>query len=224
MWPWLEQLVLPGYPHHVTQRGNRRQQVFFRDADYAAYLALLGQFCPEAGLAVWAYCLMPNHVHLIVVPATEGALRAGLAEPHRRYTRLINFRKGWRGHLWRERFASFVLDKPHLLAAVRYVENNPVRAGLVKRAEKWRWSSAAAHLSGRDDALVTARPMLELVETLAADWRAYLALETPEETIKRLQSCERTGRPCGSTRFVRRLEKLTGRPLAPGRPGRPKKQ
>ncbi len=96
----LARVVVPGVPHHVTQRGNRRQATFFNEEDYAAYLALLGEWCGRCGVAVWAYCLMPNHVHLIVVPESEDGLRRGLGEAHRRYTRRINFREGWRGHLW----------------------------------------------------------------------------------------------------------------------------
>ena len=175
-------VVAVGHPHHVTQRGNRRQRVFFGVGDYRAYLALMAEWCGRCDNAVWAYCLMPNHVHLVVVPASEQGFRVGIGEAHRRYTRRINFRKGWRGHLWQGRFGSCVLDEPHLLAAVRYVEQNPVRGGLVERPEDWPWSSAAAHLAGTDDVLVQVDPMLELVKSFVSDWRAYLACESPEET------------------------------------------
>ena len=119
-------------PHHVTQRGNRRQQTFFGEEDYQHYLELMAQFCRAEQVAIWAYCLMPNHVHLIVVPQSAESLRRAIGEAHRRYTRWINFREGWRGHLWQGRFASFVMDEDHLLTAARYVELNPVRAGLVQ--------------------------------------------------------------------------------------------
>ena len=206
-------VVAPGYPHHVTQRGNRRQQTFFSDDDYRAYVRLMAEWCGKCGNAVWAYCLLPNHAHLVVVPQTADALRLGIGEAHRRYSRRINFREGWRGHLWQSRFASYVMDEPHLLAAVRYVELNPVRAGLVQRAEDWPWSSAAAHLAGRDDTLVTGGPMRERVTTFVRDWHAYLALETPEETVARLHLHERTGRPLGNEGFVGKLETLLGLPL-----------
>ncbi|MGB2823526.1 MAG: transposase, partial [Phycisphaerae bacterium] len=150
----LARVVAPGYPHHVMQRGNRRQKTFFSVGDYSAYLELLAEWCGKCGVEVWAYCLMPNHVHLVVVPATADGLRRGIGEAHRRYTRRINFRKGWRGHLWQGRFASFVMDEDYLLEAVRYIEMNPVRAGLAATADAWRWSSAAAHVAGRDDVLV----------------------------------------------------------------------
>ncbi len=212
----LARVVVPGMPHHVTQRGNRRQETFFCDDDYAAYLDLMTQRCGEEGVEIWAYCLMPNHVHLIAVPETEQGLRRAIGEAHRRYTRRINFREKWRGYLWQGRFASFVMDEPYLLAAARYVESNPVRAKLVGDAANWPWSSARAHLSARDDRLVRVAPMLDMVN----DWRAFLDSAMPEEQLRELQAHARTGRPLGDARFVGRLEKLVGRDLRPGRPGR----
>src|SRR5437879_358139 len=159
----LARVVAVNMPHHVTQRGNRRQQVFFCDEDYAAYRVLLAEGCRNAGVKVWAYCLMPNHVHLVLVPQAEDGLRAAIAEAHRRYSRHVNFREGWRGYLWQGRFASFPMDEAYLLACARYVELNPVRAQLARRARDWRWSSARAHLAGEDDALGRVRPLLTLV-------------------------------------------------------------
>src|SRR5207245_711623 len=124
---------------------------FFRDDDYTAYLDLMAHWCAACKVEVWAYCLMPNHVHLIAVPQSADGLRAGIGEAHRRYSRRINFREGWRGHLWQGRFASFVMDEDYLLAAARYVERNPVRARMVTSAGQYRWSSASAHLKGQDD-------------------------------------------------------------------------
>ena len=144
----LARLVVPGLPHHVTQRGNRRQQTFFNDGDYAAYVELMSEWCREEGVQIWAYCLMPNHVHLIAVPKTENGLRRAVGEAHRRYTRRINFREKWRGYLWQGRFASFIMDEAYLLAAARYVELNPVRAELVPNAEEWPWSSAQGAFVG----------------------------------------------------------------------------
>ena len=122
----LARIVVPGMPHHITQRGNRRQQTFFNSDDYSVYIDLMAQWCREQGVRIWAYCLMPNHVHLVAVPSSEGGLRRAIGEAHRRYTRRVNFREGWRGHLWQGRFASFVMDESYLLAAARYVELNPV--------------------------------------------------------------------------------------------------
>lgn len=211
----LARVVASGLPHHVTQRGNRRQQVFFNDGDYQIYRTLLAEGCRAAGVAVWAYCLMPNHVHLILVPSDGDGLRAALGEAHRRYTRHVNFREGWRGYLWQGRFASFPMDERYLLACSRYVELNPVRAKLVSRVRDWPWSSARAHLTGRDDGLVSVRPLLEL----APDWGVFLRAGLSDEDHKAIRAGERIGRPLGSGRFIKRLERRLGRTLARQKPG-----
>tara|TARA_A100001037_G_scaffold180427_1_gene161770 strand:- start:266 stop:931 length:666 start_codon:yes stop_codon:yes gene_type:complete len=211
----LARVVAAGLPHHVTQRGNRRQDVFFGDADYETYIELLAEGCRKAKTALWAYCLMPNHVHLILVPKDPDGLRAALGEAHRRYTRHINTREDWRGYLWQGRFASAPMDEPHLLACARYVELNPVRAGLVRRARDWKWSSARAHLKGADDALATVAPLL----ALAPDWAAFLRQGLTEDDRDAIRKAERTGRPLGSERFTKRLERRLDRTLARGKPG-----
>ncbi len=234
----IARLVVPGEAHHVTQRGNRRQPTFFNDDDYRAYSDLLAAACARTGVACWAYCLMPNHVHLILVPplqalpattdqpegpAPADSLRACLGEAHRRYTRRVNFREGWRGHLWQERFHSFVMDAPYLLACAAYVERNPVKAGLAERAAAWPWSSAAAHLAGRDDGLCEAGPLLErAARWRGIGWSALLGEDADDDVLKRFRRHARTGRPLGEAAFVARLETETGRPLRPRRPGPPK--
>ncbi|MDO9490517.1 MAG: transposase [Sphingomonadaceae bacterium] len=214
----LARFVLPGAPHHVTQRGNRRQPTFFSDDDYRRYLALIAAGCRDAGTSCWAYCLMPNHVHLILAPENEGGLRRALGEARRQYTRAVNFREGWRGYLWQGRFASFPMDEAHVLACARYVELNPVRARLVERPEDWRWSSAAAHLAGKGDALVDVAPLLERV----GDWRALLDSGLDAAEHKALQASERTGRPLGDKAWLERLEAHSGRAVVPRKAGRPK--
>jgi putative transposase len=213
----MARVVVPDYPHHVTQRGNRRQKTFFSDDDYRFYIDLMSQFTRASGTEVWAYCLMPNHVHLVMVPSEEDGLRAALGEAHRRYTRHVNARQGWRGHLWQERFHSFVMDERHLLATVKYVERNPVVAGLCRHPADWHWSSAKAHLTGRDDGLVKVSPMLDRI----TNWTDYLSAGHHDETAI-IQQHTRTGRPLGSTNFIENLEALTGKTLTPGRPGRKK--
>jgi len=216
----LARVVVPGYPHHITQRGNRRLPTFFSDADYEAYRDLMAAHCAACGVKVWAWCLMPNHVHLVVVPSTAESLAAAIGEAHRRYTRRVNFREGWRGHLWQERFFSCVLDGRHALAAVRYVERNPVRARLVRRAWEWPWSSAAGHVNGRGDGLACSNRLTEEV----LNWRRFLMEADEEEVLDRLRRHGRTGRPLGEAGFVRRLERRLGRRLRPRPPGRPSKE
>ena len=213
----LARLVVPGIPHHVTQRAARRLETFFDRADYDVYRELLAEWCRKAGTEIWAWCLMPNHVHLILVPSHADGLRAALGETHRRYTRHVNQRQGWRGHLWQERFHSFPMDENHLLAGARYVEQNPVRARLVRRPQNWRWSSARAHLERRDDGVVTLAPLLDRVP----DWRSFLAGGLDEAALETIRGHSRTGHPLGAEKFFRRLKALLGRDVRPRPPGRP---
>ena len=216
----LARIVVPDIPHHVTQRGNRRQEVFFSDRDYAAYRDLVAEGCAREAVRCLAWCLMPNHVHLILVPPTAGALRSALAEAHRRYSRRINIAQGWTGYLWQGRFSSYPMDPVHLAAAIRYVELNPVRAGLAARAEDWPWSSAAAHVGGRAAGLTD----LAAVEGLHRNWRAMLrqgleAGDLSDEAEAAIEAHQRTGRPWGDAAFLQRLERDSGRMLAPRRRG-----
>lgn len=211
----LARVVAPGFPHHITQRGNRRQQTFFSDEDYRAYKGLMAEWCGRCGVEIWAYCLMPNHVHLIAVPETEDALTRAIGEAHRRYTRRVNFREGWRGHLWQGRFASFPMDEAYLLAAARYVELNPVRAGLVPKPESWPWSSARAHLAGTGDDLVRTPPLLEMVD----GWREFLKDGLASDDADAIRRAERTGRPLGGDPFIAKLEKRLKRTLRKAKPG-----
>ena len=211
----LARAVASGVPHHLTQRGNRRQPVFFRESDYRNYRRLLSEWCTRCGVEVWAYCLMPNHVHLVAVPSSKAGLARAIGEAHRRYTVAVNRRERWSGYLWQGRFASCPMDEKHLVAAVRYVEHNPVRAGIATRPEEYRWSSARAHLRRRDDSLVRVKPMLEL----CPDWREYLASSTEDLAVGLIRSHTRTGRPLGDKRFVERLEQKLGRVLSPQKRG-----
>jgi REP-associated tyrosine transposase len=207
--------VAPSLPHHITQRGNRRQRTFFGADDYLLYLALAAEWCDRYGVEVWAYCLMPNHVHLIAVPRSSDGLRRAIGEAHRRYTTAINRRKGWSGHLWQGRFASYVMDDHYTLAPARYVELNPVRAGIVTCAEDYPWSSARAHLIGRDDCWVKVAPLLER----AGDWSSFLGKGATPEEARWLRTHERTGRPLGADAFVGDLERTLSRILRPRPPG-----
>ncbi|MEN8129772.1 MAG: transposase [Pseudomonadota bacterium] len=131
----------------------------------------MSHWCREEEVKVWSYCLMPNHVHLIVVPGEGSRLSRAIGEAHRRYARYINFREKWRGYLWQGRFASFPIDEPYLLAAARYVELNPVKAGMVEAAWGYRWSSVHAPLSGRSDGVVKVKPLLVRVDS----WMEFIA-------------------------------------------------
>jgi putative transposase len=211
----LARLVVPGLPHHVTQRGNGRARTFFDDDDYALYRDLLAEHCRAAAVEVWAWCLMSNHVHLILVPGDEDGLRRALARTHRRYAGLIQARRKRTGHFWQGRFGSVVMDEAHLAAAVRYVSLNPVRARLVGRAQEWRWSSVRAHLYGRDDGLTTRGPVIERF----SPFRDFLDELPDARAMERLRAAESIGRPLGDEKFLARLERLAKRTLRPGKRG-----
>src|SRR3989338_8767448 len=205
----LARVVVPELPHHVIHRGNRRQNVFFNDNDKAGYLNILNMQARLFSLEVWAYCLMDNHVHLIVVPKDEESLSQAVGETHKLYTRMINFREKWRGSLWEGRFKSTIMDESYLYAAVRYVERNPVRAKLVKKAEDYPWSSARFRVKKETTALLSDFYLLEEID----DWARYLADEEDEDQLKRIRSQSLSGRPLGDTNFLLKLQERTGRSL-----------
>jgi putative transposase len=213
-------IVLPHAPHHVTQRGNRREPIFFEDGDQDVYRDLLAEQALKSRVEIWAYCLMPNHVHLIATPGDEVGLGRAIGETHRRYTNFINARGRWTGHLFQSRFASVVMDDAHFVAAVRYVSLNPVRARLVSRAEDWPWSSVRAHLARRDDSLVTVKPVLERVDDFA---KLLVPNPRDEEVFAKTRLSEGSGRPLANAEFVAGLERLLGRPIARRAPGRKRK-
>ena len=212
----LPRVVLPGIPHHVTQRGNRRERVFFEDGDYELYLDLLSDAAARSGVAIWAYCLMPNHVHIIAMPGDEDGLRRTFRYVHRHYTGYINARLRVTGHLWQGRFSSVAMDEAHLVSALRYVALNPVRARLVRRAEEWRWSSTRAHIAGESDGYVDVAPALERV----GDFATFLG-EAFDEAMAyaALRKAESVGRPVGSKEWLTETEQRTGMTLAPAKRG-----
>ena len=212
----LARAVFPGLPHHVTQRGNGRARTFFRDSDYVLYRDLLREHCAAAGVAVWSWALMPNHVHLVLVPGDADGLRRALSRVHRIYAGAIHSRLERSGHFWQGRFGCVAMDEEHLYCALRYVALNPVRAGLVARAQDWPWSSARAQLGLGSDGLTELGPLRDRVP----DFAALLEAAEDEEAAIRLRRAESIGRPVGSAAFLTRLEAGYGRALVPGRPGR----
>ena len=213
--PKFSRLVVPGYPHHVTQRGIRKQRTFFDDADYLAYIKLLTSLKKAASVSVWSYCLMPNHVHVIAVPSDCLGLAKLFGVSHQRYAKRVNANHGWHGHLWQARFFSTVMDEAHTLAAMRYVELNPVRAGLCDRADLWPWSSVHAHLETKSDALVDSCNLASGID----DWAGFLDEYAAIDLIHSLRTSTNNGRPAGSHNFVDKLERETGRRIHRRQPG-----
>ena len=211
----IARLVIPGLPHHITQRGNGRQKVFFDEADYIIFRDLLAASCREAKVECWAFALMPNHIHAILVPKTEDGLRAALAPVHRRYAGLINARRRKTGHFWQGRYGAAVMDESHLMAAFHYILHNPVEADLATSPEKYPWSSAAAYVKGVDDGITVKGPMLSRLP----DMKNFLLRDHLELDELIVRDDETIGRPRGDEKFIRSLERKTGRNLLPEKRG-----
>lgn len=213
----IARIVVPGLPHHVTQRGNRRQLLFVEKADYVLYRDLLAERCKANGVSCWAYCLMPNHVHPILTPETETGLSRAIGEAHRRYTAFFNARARVTGHLFQGRYSSTAMDETHLMSALRYLALNPVHAKLVALPQDWPHCSVPAHLAGRNDLLVNVAPGLE---------RAPRFCELLDPTaiapamFADFDDGGSSGRPLGDAAFIDGLEEALGRTVRPGRRGR----
>jgi putative transposase len=215
----LARVVIPGLPHHVTQRGNGGARVFFTDADYRLYRDLLAENCRKAKVACWAYALLPTQIHLILVPADADGLRAALAPVHRSYAGLINQRRKRKGHFWQGRYGAAALDDTHLAAIFRAMLLASVKARQVKRPDAWPWSSARAYLKGTDDGITKTSPLSRRFRAI----RALLADDSLDEFAVSLD--ETIGRPHGDAEFLKELERRTGRTLAPAKRGpKPKRR
>jgi putative transposase len=216
-------VVLTGVPHHITQRGNNRQAVFFSDEDHRTYLRLLRDRSARYGLRILGYCLMPNHVHVIAVPVRPESLARALGQTHAQYALALNSSEARTGHLWQNRFFSCPLAGSHLLAALRYVELNPVRAGLVPAAWDWRWSSARAHASGNIPDLLLDAGASEWFGTWDfKEWRERLHIGQAESEMQAIRRATLAGEPLGSAEFVQDVERHAGRRVVVLPRGRPK--
>jgi len=221
--PRQARIVIPEIPYHITQRGNRREDIFFTDEDRELYLSWLHEYCEKHQVEILAYCLMTNHIHLVAIPATEEGLQRVLRPLHTRYAQRINRAKGWKGHIWQGRYFASGLDEAYTWAAIRYVERNPVRAKIVRKAERYPWSSAAAHCGQKEDSVLTKKRHWKKQKEQIEDWSAWLAEGDNTEQIKAMRNHIERGLPCGAAKFVKKLEQLVGRPLGYRLPGRPKK-
>jgi putative transposase len=220
--PRIARIIAPGYPHHITQRGNNRAMVFFDDEDRQTYLKLLAGYARKHALQILAYCLMDNHVHLLAVPETETALARGIGLTNQVYTQYLNRKLNQSGRVWQNRFFSCVVEnEQYLWAVARYIERNPLKVGLAKSAEGYRWSSAKSHLTGADDAVLSSTSWLDPSERAAY---SEFVLDENDEVDEAIRKATRTGRPFGSESFVDMLEIRLNQTFRPKRAGRPRKK
>jgi putative transposase len=213
--------VFAGIPHHVTQRGNRKENVFFGNQDRKLYLRWLSEYCCRHEVEVLAYCLMTNHVHLVMVPSTKDGLKLTLKPLHIRYAQYVNKNQGWNGRLWQGRFFSSPMDESYTWWAIKYVELNPVRAGMVEKAEDYPWSSAAPHCGLRQDNVITSSTIWNRKFKTIENWSNWLSSGIEQETEEQLRAYVRKGLPCGSPSFIQSLEKIVGHSLKVKPLGRP---
>jgi putative transposase len=220
--PRLARSVAVGFPHHITKRGNNRQDVFFVDDDRRVYLALLKEQADKYALEIIGYCLMNNHIHIVSIPYEEDSLARAIGRTHFRYTQYINRFHHRSGHLWQGRFYSCALDEHHFWLAMKYIELNPVRARICRKPWRYKYSSAAVHVDSkaRSDLL----NMSDWFDMMSAkQWRKELAEDLSDSELRRMRLNTHTGRPLGSDSFLSKLEKLLGRRVRPLPVGRPKK-
>lgn len=218
--PRIARVIASGYPHHITQRGNNRATVFFDDEDRQTYLNLLANYTQKHEVQIWAYCLMSNHIHLLAVPETETSLSRGIGLTNQVYTQYLNRKLNQSGRIWQNRFFSCVVENDaYLWAVARYIERNPIKAGLSEYAETYRWSSAKTHINNTDDPLLIANSWLAPDEQ--SGYAAFL-LDEDEEADNSIRRLTRTGRPFGSEGFIDKLELQLQQSLKPKKPGRPR--
>jgi putative transposase len=219
----IARIVVPKYAYHVTQRGNYKQKTFESREDYVKYLTWMKEYQDKYKLDILAYCLMPNHVHFICIPQQESSLAKTFNICHMRYSQYFNKKRHVKGHLWQGRFFSCVLDQEYLYAAIKYVERNPLKAGIVKNIDDWEWSSAREHLKkdSQENKLIQLKDINEFLKI--NNWRDYLESESNEEKEKQIKKYTLTGRPLGDNNFIEKLEKQTGKVLRVEKVGRPRK-
>jgi len=219
--PRIARIVGVGLPHHITQRGNYKQEVFLDDFDRTRYLAWIQEYSVEYGLSILAYCLMNNHVHFIAIPNREDSLAKTFNTAHMRYSQYFNRKIKARGHLWQGRFYSCVLDENHLLAASKYVERNPVRAKLVRKPWEWIWSSALAHINNKQEGIVKLADLFQIINMSPERWKEDISLEDNLDTIENIRKYSVSGRVLGTEVFIKNIEALLDRELVALPRGRP---
>ncbi|MFA4842720.1 MAG: transposase [Candidatus Omnitrophota bacterium] len=221
--PRIARVVAVGLPHHITQRGNYQQDVFLDEDERSQYLDWIQEYSIKYGLSILTYCLMRNHVHFIATPTKEDSLAKTFNTAHMRYSQYFNKKLKQRGHLWQGRFYSCVLDEPHLILSARYIERNPVRAGMVEKPWQWAWSSASAHIGRSESMHIKLGDFLGIVDMSHAYWKDYIDSPEKDDFLQNIRSHTLAGWPLGTVAFVEKLEDTFQRKLCALSVGRPRK-
>jgi len=218
--PRIARVVAANYPHHITQRGNNRADVFFDDEDRRGYLQMLRHYCEKAKTAIWAYCLMSNHVHLLAVPQTAESLAHCIGRTNLTYTQLVNRKYKRNGRLWQNRFFSTIVDTDrYLWATARYIEMNPVKARFVRKPQNYLWSSCRTTMGIATDTLVKVHEWLD--DAKRTEYIKFLG-QTDTQIDDRIRRATSTGRPLGDEQFLKKIERKLSRHLMPKKAGRPR--
>lgn len=221
----IARIVVIDTPHHITQRGNHQQDIFIDDQDRIKYLSWIQEYSAKHGLSILSYCLMNNHVHFIAIPRKHDSFSKVFGIAHTRYSQYFNKKTGLSGHLWQGRFYSCVLDELHTMAAARYVERNPVRAGLVKKPWEWNWSSSPQYVNNLSDknSIIKLYDILKLINTSPEQWKKFINMDDDKNEIEAIKKHTEAGRPLGNKNFIERLEEKFNKKLSIVFQGRPKK-
>lgn len=222
--PRLARIIAPGAPHHITQRGNYRQDIFDDDNDKRRYLIWIEEYSQKYNLSILAYCLMSNHVHFIVIPKDDDSMARTFNAAHMRYSQYCNKKISATGHLWQGRFFSCVMDEAHLIATARYIERNPVRAHIVKKPYEYIWSSAKDHSDNTHASIIDTHEIFNHIEITQDKWKGFIDAPDHTEEISVIRKHTMTGRPLGNESFIKKLEKQFGERLHALPVGRPKKR
>jgi putative transposase len=222
--PRTARIVIPKYPYHVTQRGNYRQEIFQDREDQIKYLSWIEEYSKKYQMLVYAYCLMNNHIHFICTPLSKNSLAKVFSSVHMRYSQYYNKKLKARGHLWQGRFYSCILEHEHVYSAVRYVERNPVRAGLVRKPWEWEWSSAAFHVGDVKESRVKFGDLSDIMDIKDVNWREYITDKDDPREMDEIRKCTMLGRPWGGAEFITAISKVLGISLDTRKKGRPNKR
>lgn len=209
-------IVIPDTPHHIMQKSMEGAPIFVAKEDFQTYCDILREQCTSAGVMILSYCLMPNQIHLLVMPKDDKALSAAIGETHRQYTNYRNGKQEDKGTFFQNRFYSYPMDESCMLKAAAFIEKLPVMAMIAPKAENYIWSSACAHIKGRADRVMNRKPLLHIIP----EWESFIALDLPAVELNEIQSHLSTGRPRGNENFLDAVEEMIGRPVRAGKRGR----